>query len=313
MIKNAASLLNFFSSHQNTQLSHTIKISAKVNEDFPVIVFGLGTHGNELCGVRAAHTFLHAMQLFGMALQSGTVYFAIINPKALEKGVRLIDDNMNRVFDENYTNNNSCELERAGYVKEFLENINFDVFIDIHSMFPTDNQMILLSGDECEDALQLATSVSGTRDVLIEGIDNGHLHSYAKKILQRKHKLTNSFLIECGLHDLQSTDNTALELIIKTLQFYKMLEFDSPNLVYEAQELSNLEVYISYCVVKNGMGFKWLIQNPHNKQRISKGQAISQTIDGLFCAPIDGYLIMPGAIENIKSNDIDCGWIVYKK
>jgi succinylglutamate desuccinylase len=201
MLYKSLELIEYFKLNEIQELSHTIKISSGNNANEPVIVFGLATHGNEPCGVIAAYEFLNEYKKLNIKLNYGTVYFSLINPAAFILNKRLKDDNMNRVFSPNYPFHNSSEIERAGEIKQFLETLNFDAFIDIHSMFPSDNQMILLSGKNYQKSLEFAKKVTNINDVLVEDIDNGHLHTFAKKILCSQNKKPDVFLVECGLHE----------------------------------------------------------------------------------------------------------------
>jgi hypothetical protein len=308
-------LIEYFKSNEIKELSHTIKISSKENIDKPVVVFGLATHGNEPCGVVAAYQFLQEYKKFNLDLKCGTVYFSMINPDAFTSNIRLIDDNMNRVFGQSYPSYNSSEIVRSHEIKQFLETLNFDTFIDIHSMFPSDNQMILLSGTNYQDSLELAKEVTKIDDVLVEDIDNGHLHSFAKKILCSQNKTPHVFLVECGLHDLKKTSDKALEVILRTLKFYNMIDSQLDHLLTITNLNSNPQLIIifrKHCMIENGINFEWLIPNIQNKHKIRKDDPVCKTDKGIFLSPVDGYIIMPGAIENIKPSDTDCGWITTK-
>jgi hypothetical protein len=104
----------------------------------------------------------------------------------------------------------------------------------------------------------------------------------------------------------------ALEVIVRTLKFYDMINSQLDhflpriNLNYSSQQTN---IFTKYCMIKNGINFKWLIKNVQNKHKISKNEPICKTDNEIFLSPVDGYIIMPGAIENIKPSDIDCGWI----
>jgi len=89
-----------------------------------------GIHGNEICGLKAFAEIIPKLKI-----TSGKVNFVYGNPKAIEKNVRQIDVNLNRIFKANskLTKNEkkSYEYSRAKKLKKILD--QSDALLDIHS------------------------------------------------------------------------------------------------------------------------------------------------------------------------------------
>jgi succinylglutamate desuccinylase len=89
-----------------------------------VAVFG-GIHGNEKAGMLAISEILNTVQII-----AGTVYFVFANPPAIEKDTRLINLNLNRLFDRK-TEGSEYEVSRAHELMDILDTC--DALLDLHS------------------------------------------------------------------------------------------------------------------------------------------------------------------------------------
>jgi succinylglutamate desuccinylase len=105
-------------------------IEKKGPQPGPINMVIVGTHGNEMCGVQVLEELLPTLQI-----ESGTVYFAYGNPRAIEENVRFVEKNLNRMYkpkneltDEE---KNSYEYNRAIYLQEYLN--RSESVLDIHA------------------------------------------------------------------------------------------------------------------------------------------------------------------------------------
>ncbi len=90
-----------------------------------VTVFG-GVHGNERVGVLAIQKAIKELEIV-----KGKVIFVFANPSAIEKDVRQIDKNLNRLFLED-NHGDAYEDQRA---RELMEILNSSVaLLDIHAV-----------------------------------------------------------------------------------------------------------------------------------------------------------------------------------
>jgi len=94
-----------------------------------------GTHGNELNPVWAVEKFRH---LINASSQSKHLEFILGNPKALEKGLRYIDVDLNRSFNvlKTSSNQNFYEVNRSEYLINeygFQGPKSCSIVIDLHT------------------------------------------------------------------------------------------------------------------------------------------------------------------------------------
>lgn len=89
-----------------------------------------GIHGNEICGIQAFEKIIPNIKI-----SSGKVNFVYGNLQAIEKNVREIDVNLNRIFrpdsELNTEEKKSYEYSRAKKIKEIFD--QSDALLDIHS------------------------------------------------------------------------------------------------------------------------------------------------------------------------------------
>lgn len=84
-----------------------------------------GIHGNEKVGVLALRKIIKKIKV-----DAGTVYFVFANPPAINKGKRLINKNLNRLFSIDLKGN-SPEDKRARELMRLLDKC--EALLDIHS------------------------------------------------------------------------------------------------------------------------------------------------------------------------------------
>lgn len=94
------------------------------------IVIVAGIHGNETCGIRAFEQVLPSL-----SIECGRVTFVLGNLKAIESGMRFVEQNLNRLFkaDELLTDaqKSSYEYARSRELLPLL--VIADAVLDIHS------------------------------------------------------------------------------------------------------------------------------------------------------------------------------------
>ncbi len=84
-----------------------------------------GIHGNEKAGIVTLDKLTKDLEI-----KSGTVYFVYANPPAIEKNVRMIDKNLNRLFSRENSGDN-YEDKRASELMDILDEC--EALLDIHS------------------------------------------------------------------------------------------------------------------------------------------------------------------------------------
>ncbi len=112
-----------------------------------VAIFG-GMHGNETVGARAVYHLVSSLQPL-----RGTVYLVYANPPAIDKGVRLINANLNRLFDRSLSGD-TYEYQRAKELMDLLDTC--DALLDIHSYNSEMGDQFLITED---NGLELAAKL----------------------------------------------------------------------------------------------------------------------------------------------------------
>lgn len=112
-----------------------------------VAIFG-GMHGNETVGARAVYHLVSSLQPV-----RGTVHLVYANPPAIDKGVRLINTNLNRLFNRDLTGD-TYEYQRAKELMDLLDTC--DALLDIHSYNSETGDQFLITED---NGLELASKL----------------------------------------------------------------------------------------------------------------------------------------------------------
>ncbi len=107
-----------------------IQAILKGTESGKDLVILAGVHGNETCGIQAFEEVLPKLRI-----ERGTVTFILGNPRAIEKGVRFTEVNLNRMFRPDSELPESVfptyEYQRSRELMPLLEGA--DAVLDIHS------------------------------------------------------------------------------------------------------------------------------------------------------------------------------------
>ncbi len=174
----------------------------------PTSVIMAGTHGNEICGVKAFYQIVPTLNI-----EKGKVYFVFGNPRAIEQKVRLTEFNLNRTFRTAnfYTKEikKTYEYQRAQYLKKILTKA--DTLLDIHSTTnPGSKPFIICSKKGHKIATFLPKmfirEVWGFGDIEPGATDD---------FMDSKGKI--GITVECGQHDDIKAVNLAKETILSFL------------------------------------------------------------------------------------------------
>ncbi len=135
-----------------------------------------GVHGNELAGVKALNNLITKV-----TITAGKVYFVYANPRAIKKGIRYIDSDLNRSF-YGKVKSNSYETKRAERLKKILDTC--DALLDLHAFNSVGNPFIICEKDSYELAskmsIQLVTSGWDKFDI---GSTDGYMRLQGKQAI----------------------------------------------------------------------------------------------------------------------------------
>ncbi len=219
----------------------------------PVVAIFGGTHGNEKAGVFAIEELKNSL-----TLKKGRVHLVITNPPAVKKNVRMMDVNLNRLFDRELTGD-TWEHARAADLMGLLDEC--DALLDLHMYYDAGGEPFVI----CEpSALPVANlldvSIISTNWTKVEpGAADGYMHEQGKI----------GICLECGpIAQAHQKTDFAIQSVKQFLAFFDMLDYPlkttTPKRLLEAQKV----------VYKSSNNFK-LAPNLKNFQNLLPGQLIA--------------------------------------
>ena len=181
--------------------------------DGPISVILAGVHGDERGGIDAFQKILHNLKI-----QNGKVFFILGNPRAIEKGVRFTESNLNRMFKDDTLiskeEKETYEYKRAQFLKTYLDQAS--ALLDIHSSFTPKSQPFVIAEPNSSEITKFLPF-----DLIVSGFDNvepGGTDYYMNK------NGSIGICIECGYLDDIDTQNTAKDSIFSFLKIRGHIE-----------------------------------------------------------------------------------------
>jgi succinylglutamate desuccinylase len=234
-----------------------IEINGKANGPISVI-FG-GVHGDERCGFEALRDLLPDLKI-----DSGTVYFAYGNPRAIERDVRSTDSNLNRMF---VSDDKICDIDKTSYeyersleLKKYMDKA--EVLFDIHASSIKNSPSFAIcepNSDGIVDYLPTGLVVTGF-DAIEPGGTDGYMNNNGKI----------GICLECGyLADPKTTD-IAKQAVVAFLKARGHIKND-----LQKQKQSYVHMYTMYYSKTDNFRLE---RQFDNFEAINSGQLIG--IDG---------------------------------
>lgn len=147
----------------NEQLNSP-EVIYEIGEGSPIVVFNVGTHGNEPQPVIAARSF--AQDFDPATLLKGTLRLVVSNLAALKEGKRFLDEDLNRAFPGDL----SSSKREARLAPQILGLVSdADYVVDLHTA--PDPPPFVILGARNESRLKLAESVAVQDIVLFEATE----------------------------------------------------------------------------------------------------------------------------------------------
>ena len=267
-------------------------------------VISAGIHGNEPVGANALTSLRELIDTKDWVVD-GAVYGLIGNPRAAEKNVRFIDENLNRAFGTPLSN--TYESGRAQEIVTWLEELSrtyTNVYLlDLHSVSIGDTTMTIYCEDN-EKARAWADEISPIpfRLTYREEVMPGALIGVV-------HKLGGiGVAIECGNHVSERGADVALEHIenaLMSLGFLKAHTRSYRNNSFEGER----RTYSLLAPVKPTHGFRFTV-DPVSELFLKEGEVYAEDPVGVRHAPSDCYLMMPS--KDPQPEDFDAGFLAIK-
>jgi succinylglutamate desuccinylase len=192
----------------------------------PIVTILGGIHGNEICGIEAIDSIKNTL-----VLKKGKLFLLYGNVEAIEKNVRQIDCNLNRMFrDDSQLQNTEKETIEYCRSREIIPYLNLsDASLDLHSS-PTQGSPAFIicekNGAEIVKDFPFAFRCYGFSEIEPGGTDE-YMNSRGKI----------GICIECGSHTAPDAKEKALLSIQKFLTYFDMIEVDSTTHESQKQEI----------------------------------------------------------------------------
>lgn len=253
-----------------------------------LLVFG-AIHGNEVCGPRAIQRVVDKIRSGELVLASGSVTFVpICNPRAYAANVRLVEENLNRVF-RRTDSPASYEAHLANELCAIIEE-GFDIFLDLHSMsapgpvcafidYPTTENERLAAALTLEYVLLDWPRVYQNNEHGLESYDTTR---YADSLG------IPGVLVECGQHTDSESVGVAERIILETFSYAGLIER-----VSVARPMQPKRVRMQSVAIKRSPGDAFARPWRH-LEAIAKGECIATRADGADdVAQEDCYILLP--------------------
>lgn len=233
----------------------------------PTITIIAGTHGDEICGIKAFKKVIPNIQL-----KKGKVYFILGNLKAIKLNKRQYQSNLNRLYKDDSLidekTKQSYEYKRSREIMNYLN--DSDALLDIHSAMNKDSTPFTI----CEKSLINIAKVLPFKTIatgftaMEPGGTDGYMFSKGKI----------GICVECGDHVSDLSNFNAIESIYKFLNYFDMVDIPPTKIV---------NVYFIYKTKNNFKPIKYF----KDFEPIKKGSLIGYDGNQKVIAQKDGFIL----------------------
>jgi len=284
-----------------------IRWSVPGNETGPVMVVFAGIHGNETAGIHAIDSVASNL-IDTKANLNGTLYSITGNMRALELGVRYVDTDLNRLWENGFDRSQYSSSGSADHSVEFKESLEIKravewilekhgdeasriIFADLHTTSSESCAFILINDTLANRELarkfpvpQILGFEENIRGTLLSYINNiGHL----------------SLGFEAGAHTNEASIERSKAFLRLSLHWLNILRLsDAEVSAYERQLDIHPDVPDSYYQVS----YHKIVEDPakfemkrgfQNFDEIKKGTPLAKEEGELIEAPVSGRIFMP--------------------
>jgi len=200
-------------------------------ENGPASIILAGTHGDEVCGIKALEKIMPSLKI-----ERGRVLFGYGNPRAIERNIRFTEANLNRMFKDDALlsekEKRSYEYGRSRFLMEYLD--RSEALLDLHASFVPQSRAFIICNDNARETIKYFSpeiAVSGLDDIEPGGTDC---------YMNRNGRI--GICVECGYLGEEDSTKRAEEAIIDFLAARGHIKADMkvhPN-------KSFIKVYILY-------------------------------------------------------------------
>ncbi len=274
----------------------------------PTVIFLAGIHGNEPAGVEAVSDVINILRTTNQRFK-GQIIGIRANIRALESGVRYIDEDMNRIWfpsiiekirkkkETELVSSERIETKRLiSTIEEFIfpsEKNNYPtLFVDLHTFSAEGWMFSMTSSVKKQVALLSALHVPMVFGIE-ETLQGTALNYYQKQGLM-------SFGLEGGQHTNElTTYNTAASIMlllnaagcVSREQFPDLKEYED-HLRDHTINLPQKTELVYQHLIEPGDNFK-MRPGFKNFQPVKKGEWLATDREGEIYAECDGFILMP--------------------
>ncbi len=242
------------------------------NRPGKTIAIFAGVHGNEQVGVIALKKIIEEVDI-----ERGKVYFVFANPEAIEKNVREVNANLNRLFirDEN---GNTPEHGRAKELMDILD--ESEALLDLHASNSRKTEpFIICRKEDAEVAGKLSVGiVSHGWDSLVPGSSDAYM--------SRQDKV--GLCVECG--SVMETE-TNLPLTINIIKQFLSL-FGAINNQVTLNDLPQRVIQIDKIVTKKTNDF-YFVKEFNDFDTLTAGEVFAKDGEIEYIADKNQCIIFP--------------------
>jgi len=286
----------------------------------PTVVVLAGMHGNEPAGVSAATNILNKLKGVGPSI-NGQLLLIRANIRALEQGVRYIDEDMNRLWFPSIIENlreapeEKIESSERIEIKQLLT--IFDrlkaqtdqpvILADLHT-FSADGYMFTISSTDPRQRQLLANLQVPMVFGIGESLRGTALRYYQKQGFisfgleggQHQHELTEGNITSALMLLLQAVGCIQQQYVSEIRDYRQYLKSQTKHLPVETE-------LVYQHIIEPGDNFK-MRPGYQNFQPVKKGEWLANDKDGKIVARCDGYILMP--LYQSQGND---GFFIIKE
>jgi succinylglutamate desuccinylase len=279
--------------------------SIEGDPDGLTVVILAGMHGNEPAGVEAASNVFNMLEGIRPSIR-GRLLGVQANVRALEHGVRYLDEDMNRLWFpsilEDIRNTpaeqiGSSERREIKQLLQILDDIKRDsngpvILADIHTFSAEGSMFSITNSDPRQRKL-----LSRLHVPMVFGIENS-LRGTALAHYQEQGFI--SFGLEGGQHKNELTEYNITASLMLLLQAAGCIEQQYVSEIKEYQQ--HLKSHTQHLPVETELMYQHIIEPEDefemrpgykNFQPIKEGEWLASDQDGKIKAPCDGFVLMP--------------------
>jgi len=270
------------------------------NEAKKLIVVG-GMHGNEKSGVEA---ILETLDFFAQHPEiklNGKIYFLQGNIGALKKGERFIDKDLNRLWHEDYIQNEHPDIADVKEVKELHKLISEDIcqhnysnctLLDLHT-FSAKTGAFCIPAENKQSVALAQTFKTPFVEKLVGSLPETALNYFGNKGM-------TAVVFEGGTHASDEARTNLKSSIFHTIAYLDLVNREDFDIVFEMRkelyEISkNLPHYLRLTYIHKLNKYNNYQTKPgyFNFKKINKGEVIATQDGKQITSPSEGYILMP--------------------